>query len=135
MTKVLFLRHSAGYEHSYLPNAEVALKEIGAESGVFEAATTHDCGRINAETLASVDVLAFATTGELPMDDDQKQAIIDFVRGGKAFFGIHNATDTFYEWPAYGEMLGAYFSGHPWHKEVRVHVEDRVAVAPLVPSP
>ena len=26
---ILLLRHSAGFEHSYLPDAEVALKAIG----------------------------------------------------------------------------------------------------------
>ena len=124
MLKVLLLRHSAGFEHSYLPNAEVAIKDIGKESGLYEAATTHMCQRITAEALANIDVLAFATTGELPFGDEQKQAVIDFVRGGKGFFGIHNAADTCYEWAEYGEMLGAYFAGHPWNQEVAVNVED-----------
>jgi len=122
--KLLLLRHSGGFEHSYLPNAEVAIKDIGKESGLFEASTTCQCQRINAETLAKLDVLAFATTGELPFDDAQKQAILKFVRGGKGFFGIHNAADTCYEWAEYGEMLGGYFKGHPWSQEVTVNVED-----------
>ena len=122
--KVLLLRHSAGFEHSYLPNAEVAIKDIGRASGLYEAATTHRCEQITAEALADLDVLAFATTGELPLDDAQKQAVLDFVRGGKAFFGIHNAADTCYQWPEYGEMLGAWFAGHPWNQEVAVNVED-----------
>jgi len=50
--------------------------------------------------------------------------LLDFVKGGKPFFGIHNATDTFYDWPEYGELIGGYFSGHPWTQEVRVIVED-----------
>jgi len=122
--KVLMLRHSAGFEHSYLPNAEVAIKKIGKESGVYEALTTHRCDRISAENLKNFDVVVFATTGELPFDDAQKQALLDFVRGGKGFFGIHNAADTCYEWPQYGEMLGGWFAGHPWNQEVTVKVED-----------
>lgn len=121
---LLLLRHSAGYEHSYLPHAEVTIKEIGATSGLYTAHTTHQCEVITAENLANYDIVAFATTGELPLDDAQKQALLDFVRNGKAFFGIHNATDTCYEWPEYGAMLGAYFNGHPWHHEVVVKVED-----------
>jgi type 1 glutamine amidotransferase len=124
MLKLLLLRHSAGFEHSYLPNAEVAIKDMGKESGLYEATTTCQCNRITAEALASVDVLAFATTGELPFDDDQKQAVLDFVRGGKGFFGIHNAADTCYEWAEYGDMLGGYFNGHPWSQKVTVKVED-----------
>lgn len=49
--------------------------------------------------------------------------MLDFVKGGKPFFGIHSATDTFYDWPEYGELIGGYFSGHPWTQEVRVIVE------------
>jgi uncharacterized protein len=119
------LRHSAGYEHSYLPNAEVALKELAAETGLFTINTTHQCQRITAESLASVHVLIFATTGELPFDDAQKKALLDFVRGGKGFIGIHNATDTCYQWPEYGEMLGGYFCGHPWTQNIWAKVEDR----------
>ena len=49
------------------------------------------------------------------MDDSQKADLLSFVHeDGKGFIGIHSATDTFYKWPAYGEMLGGYFDQHPW---------------------
>jgi type 1 glutamine amidotransferase len=120
---VLMLRYSAGFEHSYLPNAEVAIKNIGKANG-WGVTTTHMCQNISAERLASVDVLIFATTGSLPFDANQKKAVIDFVKNGKGFFGIHNAADTGYDWPEYGELVGGYFSGHPWTQEVNVIVED-----------
>ena len=121
---ILMLRHSAGFEHSYLPDAEVTVKQI-ALANDWKATTTHLCQRVTAEALDKLDLLIFATTGELPFDDGQKQAILDFVRGGKGFMGIHNATDTCYEWPEYGEMTGGYFNGHPWSEKVRVIVEDQ----------
>ena len=120
---ILMLRHSAGFEHSYLPNAEVAIKKLGKMNG-WNVTTTHWLKRISAESLERLDMLIFATTGNLPFSADQKQAILDFVKGGKAFVGIHNATDTCYDWPEYGEMLGGYFAGHPWTQEVNVIVED-----------
>ena len=122
--RVLMSRHSEGWEHTYLPDAEVAIKKLGQQSGLFDAVTTARSRLINAGDLAKFDVLVFATTGELPLDEDQKKALIDFVRNGKGFVGIHNATDTFYEWPEYGEMLGGYFVGHPWNQQVTVKVED-----------
>ncbi|MCJ8330002.1 MAG: ThuA domain-containing protein [Lentisphaeria bacterium] len=121
--KLLLLRHSAGYEHSYLPNAEVTLKELGQENG-WHVETTHQLEAISEGRLNDVDVLAFATTGDLAFSDEQKELILNFVKDGKGFFGIHNATDTCYDWPEYGEMLGGYFAGHPWHEEVNVIVED-----------
>ena len=124
MLKVLMLRHSAGFEHSYLPNAEVAVKEIATSSGLYQALTTHHCQWITADNLAKFDVLVFATTGELPLDDAQKKALVDSVQNGKGFVGIHNGADTFHKWPEYGAMLGGYFNGHPWSQEVVVKVED-----------
>jgi len=120
---ILMIRHSVGFEHSYLPDAEVALKAIGREQG-WKVKTTHRLRHINAEELAKVDVLAFATTGELPLDDAQKEALLSFVRDGKGFVGIHNATDTCYKWAEYGEMIGGYFNGHPWTQKVGVIVEN-----------
>ncbi|MBT4139359.1 MAG: ThuA domain-containing protein [Candidatus Latescibacteria bacterium] len=120
---ILFLRHSAGFEHSYLPDAEVTFKQIGKANG-WGVLTTHRLDRITAENLEKFDVLAFATTGNLDFDEDQKQAILDFVKNGKGFLGVHNATDSCYEWTEYGEMLGGYFAGHPWHQEVGIVVED-----------
>jgi len=122
--KVLMSRHSEGWEHTYLPHAEVAIKKLGKESGLFDAVTTARSRLITAEELAKYDVLVFATTGELPLNEAQKKALLDFVRNGKGFVGIHNATDTFYKWPEYGEMVGGYFAAHPWTQEVTVKVED-----------
>ena len=50
-----------------------------------------------------------------------KQSLLDFIRSGKGFVGLHAAGATFVQWPKYdqwpefGEMLGAYENGgHPW---------------------
>ncbi len=122
--KVLVNRHSVGFEHSFLPHMEVAIKKMGAESGLFSAVTTARSTLINAKTLAGYDVIVMATTGDLGWSDEQKQALLDFVRGGKGFVGIHNATDTYYDWPEYGELVGGWFAGHPWTQEVKINVED-----------
>ena len=61
----------------------------------------------------------------MPLDDEHKFKLIRFVEEGGAFIGVHNAADTLYKYPRYGEMLGGYFNGHPWTQEVGVIVEDR----------
>jgi len=123
--KILVLTHSAGFRHDYLPTAQQTIKGIGEASGIFEAETTEDCSLINKENLMKLDAILFATTGELPMAEEQKKALIDFVKGGKGFIGVHNATDTFYKFPEYGVMLGAYFQGHPWTQEIIAITEDQ----------
>ena len=61
------------------------------------------------------------------MNDEQKAALMSFLKeDGKGFVGIHSATDTFYQWPEYGEMIGGWFDHHPWNTfEAPVIVEDR----------
>jgi type 1 glutamine amidotransferase len=122
--KVLYLTHSAGFRHGVLPLTRELLPEFGRADGLFEATVTEDCALVSAESLARFDAVVFYTTGELPMDDAQKRALVDFVQSGRGFVGIHSATDTFYKWPEYGEMIGGYFDGHPWHEAVGVRVED-----------
>jgi type 1 glutamine amidotransferase len=48
---------------------------------------------------------------------------MSWVKNGGAFAGTHCATDTLYNTP-YGELIGAYFDGHPWHEKIRLKVED-----------
>lgn len=78
----------------------------------------------------------FYTSGELPMSDTQKTALLGFVQSGRGFVGVHSATDTFYQWPDYRKLIGGYFDGHPWHQGVTVEVVDALnrLVAPLAPS-
>ena len=123
--KVLYLTHSAGFKHDVLPLSEQILKLIGERSGAFEVTATQDCSVLSRDGLKPYDAVVFYTTGELPISDAQKAAFLDFIRSGKGFVGIHSATDTFYKWPEYGELIGGYFDQHPWHQEVNIKVEDQ----------
>src|SRR5207245_10386218 len=91
----------------------------------FDAVCTQDSRKaITAENLKDFDAVFFYTSGSLPLSDTQKADLIAFVKNGKGFAGAHSATDTFYDWPEYGRLIGGYFDLHPWHKKVKVVVED-----------
>ena|GEM_PF-91268 len=128
--KLLFLTHSAGYEHGVvkretpetLSHAERCL--IEANPARYQVTATQDCSLIRAEVLEDYDALLFYTTGELPISAEHRDELIDWVASGGAFVGIHCATDTWYEFPAYMDMIGGAFDGHPWHEEVSLVVED-----------
>jgi uncharacterized protein len=124
MPRVLYLTHSAGFVHPVLPESERVFQELGKKTSGLELTVSKDVALLNAQTLQRFDVLCFYTTGELPIDADQKSAFLAFLKGGKGFVGIHSATDTFYKWPDYGEIVGGYFDGHPWHEPVTIRVED-----------
>ena len=134
--KLLYLAHMAGHKHESVPLSIEVVTELGRKSRAFAVNATADCSVLTRENLRQYAAVMFNTTGELPMDQAQKEALLDFVKNGGGFLGVHSATDTFYKWPAYGELIGGYFVRHPWHQEVTVRVEDEKdpVVRHLAPS-
>jgi uncharacterized protein len=125
--RVAYVTESKGFKHAVLPESEEILKSLGPKQG-FEVTVSHEAEQLfTPANLKNLEVIIFYTTGELPLTDDQKSLFLDFVKSGKGFIGIHSATDTFYKWPEYGEMIGAYFDGHPWTQdnEVAISAFDR----------
>ena len=122
--RLLYLTHSAGYRHEAIPLSRTILSRVGQSSGLFDVTSTEDVSQLSTENLARYAAVMFYTTGELPMSAAQKAALLDFVRSGRGFIGVHSATDTFYEWADYGALIGGYFDGHPWHQSVRINVSE-----------
>jgi type 1 glutamine amidotransferase len=123
--RVLMLTATRGFRHDSIPVAKEVMSGLAASSGLFTVTATEDVSSITASALSSYDVLFFAlTTGELEFTSEQKSAIVNFVSQGKGFLGVHSATDTLYEWPDYGRLVGAYFKEHPWTQPATVVVED-----------
>jgi uncharacterized protein len=122
--RVLYVTQSKGFRHQSLHVSEDIMEELGASNG-FDVTLTHKAEKyITPEHLKNLDVIVFYTTGELPFSDSQKKAFLDFIKSGKGFIGIHSATDTFYKWPEYGEMIGGYFNGHPWTQNDTVTINN-----------
>ena len=122
--RVLYCSHSAGYLHDSIPLSHSIMKQVGESSRLFDVTSTEDVSEFTVANLARYDAVMFFTTGELPMSGAQKAALLDFVRSGRGFVGVHSATDTFYDWPDYLELIGGYFDGHPWHQNVRINAAD-----------
>ncbi len=122
--RVLMLTATAGFRHDAIDTARTVLASL-APSGGFTVTATEDLTRFTPAGLADIDVIMFAlTSGELPFTAAERAALIDAVNGGKGFIGIHSATDTLYEFPDYGRLVGAYFREHPWTQQGRVIVEE-----------
>jgi uncharacterized protein len=122
--RILYLTHSAGFRHDSIEVSKRVLGEIASQSGRLEIVPTEDLAMISEGSLRQFDAVMFFTSGELALSNEQKTALLDFVRAGKGFAGVHSATDTLYGWPEYGEMIGGYFDGHPWVHEVGIDIED-----------
>ena len=121
---------SQGYEHAVAKANESGLSLVErqwlawAELDLgFRVTVDRGYARFTEEGLKEFDAVFFYTTGDLPMDEAQKKALMDFVEEGGVLAGSHCASDTFYGWPAFGDLIGGYFDGHPWHQEVAMVVE------------
>jgi len=139
--KVLVVTVTKGFRHSSIATAEKILAELGQKSGAFTvdyarvepsdpqfkgADGKPDKAKVDAAiekvlaekmspaALKNYDGVIFAnTTGDLPLPD--KQAFLDWIKSGKAFMGMHSATDTFRDHnppDPYVEMIGAEFKTH-----------------------
>ena len=98
--RVLMLTATAGFRHDSIAAAREAMTALGSSTAEFVVTPTEDLTALSTVNLASDDVPFFAlTTGELPLTDAQKAAVLAFVSGGKGFIGAHSASDTLYDWP------------------------------------
>ena len=83
-----------------------------------------NCGRINKDTLKNFDAVLFFTTGN-PVTKEELADLEEWVQNGGALAGTHCATDTLYGESVYGDLMGAYFKGHPAGlQKIKVKVED-----------
>ena len=109
--KILFFTKSSGFEHSVISwkdgrpgYAEKVLLQLGDKHG-WEFVFSKDGSKFGKDYLAQFDAVFFYTTGDLcapgtdkqpPMTPEGKQALFDYVRGGRGFIGTHAASDTFH---------------------------------------
>ncbi len=123
--RVLIFSLTKGFRHSAVECGAFALREMGKRSGAYEAEESVDPAVFGPDRLRRYDAVIFNnTSGQLFEEPERKEGLLSYVRGGGGIVGVHAATDCFYEWPEFGEMMGGYFDGHPWHEEVAMRIEE-----------
>ena len=115
---------TTGYQHDSISHALATMERLGRESGAYEMYIRTDSQLITKQPIAQparntrnldyFDAIFYMGTGE-GLTDQQRADLISFIKDdGKGFVGAHTGDDAFFEWPAFGEMIGGYFDGHPW---------------------
>lgn len=90
---------------------EAALPAFKEAEAKWEVLLKSAMMKLSAESLSHYDAVIFAnTTGDLPIPD--REGFLAWLKSGKAFIGLHAATDTFHGWPDYKEFIGGEFAGH-----------------------
>jgi type 1 glutamine amidotransferase len=131
-SRVLVVTHTTGFRHSSIEVAETVIQSMGRSSGLYDTTfcrTADDVNRLlSREALAGVDTVVFAnTTGNLGIPD--LDAFLGWIAAGHGFAGMHSASDTYHDAPAFIEMLGNEFATHGDQAMVQAVVE-----APSHPS-
>ncbi len=121
--RVLVFCKTAGYHHSSIAVGIVAIQKLGAENN-FNIDTSTDANNINSENLKQYKAVIFlSTTGDI-LNVEQQEAFKQYIEAGGGFMGIHAATDCEYDWPWYGNLVGAYFGGHPAEQVATLNIVD-----------
>jgi cytochrome c len=120
---VLVFSKTAEFRHDSIPAGIAAIRQLGASRG-FSVEASEDSGTFTDESLARFKAIVFlSTTGDV-LNAAQQGVFERYIRRGGGFVGLHSATDTEYDWPFYGALVGAYFAGHPDIQSATIRIED-----------
>src|SRR5215469_4113538 len=120
---VLVFTKTTAFRHDSIPDGIAAIEALGAKHG-FAVDSTEDAMRFSDAGLAPYKAVIFlSTTGDI-LDPDQKVAFERYIQSGGGFVGIHSASDTEYQWPWYGRLVGTWFASHPQIQRATVSIED-----------
>lgn len=121
--KILIFSKTVEFRHSSIAKGVATLTALGAAND-FEVEQTEDASDFTLKNLQQYKTVVFlSTTGDV-LNNTQQAAFEEYIQSGGSFMGIHAATDTEYDWAWYGQLVGAYFNGHPNIQQASIDVID-----------
>ncbi|MBG0851642.1 ThuA domain-containing protein [Streptomyces spinoverrucosus] len=118
--RLLVYTRTTAYRHDSIPDAVAAVRALGG----FEVEHTEAPAALEAFLDGYAAVVFLSTSGEV-LTATGRERLAAYVEAGGGFVGVHAAACTEYEWPYYGELLGARFDRHPAYQPGKAVVEDR----------
>jgi type 1 glutamine amidotransferase len=103
--KVLVMAHTGagGFVHASIPLAAKAVEALGNQGNLWTTTVSYDAADINTNNLKNYDAIFLDSTTACFLDDPdpsvtaaRREALLNFVRGGKGIAGIHAATDSYH---------------------------------------
>ncbi|MDQ1035469.1 type 1 glutamine amidotransferase [Streptomyces sp. V3I8] len=120
--RLVVYTRTTDYRHESIPAGIAAVRSLGAAHG-FTVHATEDPGFFDAPVGPYAAVVFLSTSGDV-LTPAGREHLAAYVEAGGGFVGVHAAACTEYDWPYYGELLGARFARHPEYQKGRVVVED-----------
>lgn len=104
------------YPHTSIATGCEAFEQMAKASGAFSVDLSAEPSVFTPENLAKYDGILLNNTVNFDthLNDAQRQALLDFVKGGKGLIGIHAASDSCKKWRDGAKMIGGVFRCHPW---------------------
>ncbi|MEU7948711.1 ThuA domain-containing protein [Micromonospora taraxaci] len=121
---VLVFSKTAGFRHDAIPVGIQTIRDLGAANN-FTVTATEDAAAFTTSNLNQYEAVVFLnTTGDV-LNASQQTAFESYIASGRGYVGVHAAADTEYDWPFYGNLVGAWFNSHPAIQQANIKVEDR----------
>ncbi|MEU7778123.1 ThuA domain-containing protein [Micromonospora parva] len=121
---VLVFSKTAGFRHDAIPVGIQTIRDLGAANN-FTVTATEDAAAFTTSNLNQYEAVVFLnTTGDV-LNASQQTAFESYIGSGRGYVGVHAAADTEYDWPFYGNLVGAWFASHPAIQQANMKVEDR----------
>jgi type 1 glutamine amidotransferase len=151
--RVLVLARAQGFVHSSIPLAARTIEALGQKTGAWTTVISYNAADINTENLKQYDAVFLSHTTGVFLDDPgdaaatraRRDALLEFVRGGKGLAAVHAATDSYHGsagppsapqpnapvdggsalWPEFNHLIGGYFKWHwLYPTQVAVKIDD-----------
>ncbi|KKD06044.1 ThuA domain-containing protein [Streptomyces sp. WM6386] len=118
--RLLVYTRTTAYRHDSIPAAIAAVHALGG----FEVDASEDPTALESALERYAAIVFLSTSGEV-LTPTGRERLTSYVESGGGFVGVHAAACTEYDWPYYGELLGARFDRHPEYQPGKAVVEDR----------
>jgi type 1 glutamine amidotransferase len=115
-------------QHESTSHALSVIEQLGYQSGAYDTYIRTDSNIVanqplkttgepasGGPSLGLADAIFFLGHRDVPINEQQKQELLAWVRGGKGFVAAHTALTAFDSWPEFGDLLGGRYDGHPWN--------------------
>ena len=127
---ILVFSKTTGFRHGESIDASKPVFQTMARRNGWFVYETEEGGVFNPAQLKQFKAVIFNNSTGRVLNDEQQQALSQYVEAGGTLLGIHGAGDGSHHWPWYEtNLLGAQFSHHPLSPQLQqtdVHVETAV---------
>lgn len=125
--RILVFSKTEDYRHESIKPGKEALIQLGKEHGV-EVDTTEEASKFNKSNLEKYSAVVFLSPSGKVFNDQQQEALKNYIQKGGGFAGIHGANTVESDWSWFNKLVGALFDDHPVEPGLRsavLNVVDR----------